>query len=124
MPGTIGGAFIVDYVGPKYTMVRIPSTVHLLTFNLTSCVLEDSRSGVAGHHWFHHERSLRPTEEESWCLAVVYGIFLSFGELGPGNCLGLLAAKSGTHRRPWPILRCCCRDWQGGRFRGHLVYVI
>lgn len=28
-------------------------------------------------------------------FAVVYGIFLSFGELGPGNCLGLLAAKSG-----------------------------
>jgi len=27
-------------------------------------------------------------------FAVVYGIFLSFGELGPGNCLGLLAAKS------------------------------
>ena len=28
-------------------------------------------------------------------FAVIYGIFLSFGELGPGNCLGLLAAKSG-----------------------------
>jgi hypothetical protein len=28
-------------------------------------------------------------------FAVVYGIFLSFGELGPGNCLGLLASKSG-----------------------------
>jgi hypothetical protein len=28
-------------------------------------------------------------------FAVVYGIFLSFGELGPGNCLGLLAAKAG-----------------------------
>jgi len=27
-------------------------------------------------------------------FAVVYGIFLSFGELGPGNCLGLLASKS------------------------------
>lgn len=26
---------------------------------------------------------------------VVYGIFLSLGELGPGNCLGMLAAKSG-----------------------------
>ena len=25
-------------------------------------------------------------------FAVIYGIFLSFGELGPGNCLGLLAA--------------------------------
>ena len=22
MPGTIGGAFVVDYLGPKYTMVR------------------------------------------------------------------------------------------------------
>lgn len=28
-------------------------------------------------------------------FAVVYGIFLSFGELGPGNCTGLLAAKTG-----------------------------
>jgi hypothetical protein len=28
-------------------------------------------------------------------LQVVYGIFLSFGELGPGNNLGLLASKSG-----------------------------
>jgi hypothetical protein len=28
-------------------------------------------------------------------FAVVYGLFLSFGEFGPGNCLGLLAAKSG-----------------------------
>ena len=27
-------------------------------------------------------------------LQVVYGIFLSFGELGPGNCLGLLTSKS------------------------------
>lgn len=26
---------------------------------------------------------------------VVYGIFLSFGELGPGNCTLLLAAKCG-----------------------------
>jgi hypothetical protein len=28
-------------------------------------------------------------------FAVIYGIFLSFGEFGPGNCLGLLASKSG-----------------------------
>ena len=27
-------------------------------------------------------------------FAVVYGIFLSFGEVGPGNCLGLLASKT------------------------------
>lgn len=29
-------------------------------------------------------------------FAVVYGIFLSFGEFGPGNCLGMLAAKTGS----------------------------
>ena len=27
MPGTIGGAFVVDYLGPKYTMVRFRSPV-------------------------------------------------------------------------------------------------
>lgn len=27
-------------------------------------------------------------------FAVAYGIFLSFGELGPGNNIGLLAAKT------------------------------
>jgi hypothetical protein len=27
-------------------------------------------------------------------IQVVYGIFLSFGEFGPGNNLGLLASKS------------------------------
>jgi len=27
-------------------------------------------------------------------FAVIYGIFLSLGELGPGNCLGLLASKT------------------------------
>ena len=28
-------------------------------------------------------------------FAIVYGIFLSLGEVGPGNCLGMLAAKTG-----------------------------
>lgn len=27
-------------------------------------------------------------------FAVVYGLFLTFGEWGPGDCLGLLATKS------------------------------
>ena len=28
-------------------------------------------------------------------FTIMYGIFLSLGEVGPGNCLGMLAAKSG-----------------------------
>lgn len=27
-------------------------------------------------------------------FTIMYGIFLSLGEVGPGNCLGLLASKS------------------------------
>lgn len=37
---------------------------------------------------------MRPGLTADPTLQVVYGIFLSFGELGPGNCLGLLASKS------------------------------
>ena len=28
-------------------------------------------------------------------FAVVYGIFLSLGEFGPGNCTGIIASKAG-----------------------------
>ncbi|KAH9050936.1 major facilitator superfamily domain-containing protein [Lactarius deliciosus] len=68
MPGTIGGAFIVDYLGPKYTMAIVGFIMSGLYVQL---------------------------KKHIGAFAVIYGIFLSFGELGPGNCLGLLAAKSG-----------------------------
>lgn len=75
MPGTILGAFVVDYLGPKYTMI---------TGLLLQAVIGFIMSGAYG-----------PLTKHIGAFAVVYGIFLSFGELGPGNCLGLLAGKSG-----------------------------
>ncbi|KAH9046851.1 MFS Git1p-related glycerophosphoinositol and glycerophosphocholine permease [Lactarius hengduanensis] len=75
MPGTIGGAFIVDYLGPKYTMI---------TGLLLQAIVGFIMSGLYVQ-----------LKKHIGAFAVVYGIFLSFGELGPGNCLGLLAAKSG-----------------------------
>ncbi|KAG5219795.1 glycerophosphodiester transporter [Salix suchowensis] len=74
MPGTLGGAFIVDYLGPKYTMI---------TGLLAQAVIGFIMSGA-------YERLTNNVA----AFAVVYGIFLSFGELGPGNCLGLLASKT------------------------------
>lgn len=74
MPGTIGGAFIVDYLGPKWTMI---------TGLLFQALIGFIMSGLYKH-----------LTEHVAAFAVVYGIFLSFGELGPGNCLGLLASKS------------------------------
>jgi len=75
MPGTIIGAFVVDYLGAKYTMI---------TGLLLQAVIGFIMSGLYVQLTSH-----------IGAFAVVYGIFLSFGEFGPGNCLGLLASKSG-----------------------------
>ncbi|PPQ65301.1 hypothetical protein CVT26_000261 [Gymnopilus dilepis] len=74
MPGTIGGAFIVDRLGPKNTM---------LLGLLSQAVIGFIMSGL-----------YKPLTNHIAAFAVVYGIFLSLGEVGPGNCLGLLAAKT------------------------------
>ncbi|KAK7044104.1 glycerophosphoinositol permease [Paramarasmius palmivorus] len=74
MPGTLGGAFLVDYLGPKNTMI---------TGLLCQAAIGFIMSGA-----------YTQLTEHVAAFAVVYGIFLSFGELGPGNCLGLLASKS------------------------------
>jgi len=75
MPGTIGGAFIVDYLGPKYTMIFGLLVQVLFGFVMSGC--------------YGRLTSNLPA------FAVIYGLFLSFGEVGPGNCLGLLASKTG-----------------------------
>lgn len=62
MPGTIGGAFIVDYLGPKYTMI-----VGLLS------------QAVIG---FIMSGAYVPLTKHIAAFAVVYGIFLSLGEVG------------------------------------------
>ncbi|KXN88499.1 hypothetical protein AN958_07165 [Leucoagaricus sp. SymC.cos] len=72
--GTLIGAFILDYLGPKYTMITGLVLQAIVGF-IMSGLYEKLANHIAG-------------------FAVVYGIFLSFGEVGPGNCLGLLASKS------------------------------
>ncbi|KAK7461984.1 glycerophosphoinositol permease [Stygiomarasmius scandens] len=74
IPGTVGGAFVVDYLGPKWTMI-----VGLLS------------QAVIG---FIMSGAYVPLTKHIGGFAVIYGIFLSLGELGPGNCLGLLASKT------------------------------
>ncbi|KAI0661552.1 metabolite transporter [Cubamyces menziesii] len=75
IPGTVGGAFVVDYLGPKYTMI-----LGLVSQAIIGFIMSGLYTQLTNH---------------IAAFAVVYGIFLSFGELGPGNCLGMLAAKSG-----------------------------
>jgi len=75
MPGTLGGAFIVDYIGPKNCML-----LGLISQAIIGFIMSGAYNSLQKH---------------IGAFAVVYGIFLSLGEVGPGNCLGMLAAKSG-----------------------------
>ncbi|KAJ7672147.1 MFS Git1p-related glycerophosphoinositol and glycerophosphocholine permease [Mycena polygramma] len=74
MPGTIIGAFVVDYLGPKWTMI-VGLLFQAFFGFIMSGFYNQLKKHIAG-------------------FAVIYGIFLCFGEFGPGNNLGLLASKS------------------------------
>ncbi|WVQ80539.1 hypothetical protein IAT38_002644 [Cryptococcus sp. DSM 104549] len=76
LPGTVVGAFVVDYFGPKYTMI-----IGLCCQCVIGCVLSGTYNLLTQPHRIAG-------------FAILYGLFLSFGELGPGNCLGLLASKA------------------------------
>ena len=66
MPGTLIGAFTVDYLGPKYTMISGLLAQALFGF-IMSGTYPSLKNNVAG-------------------FAVIYGIFLSFGEFGVRFC--------------------------------------
>ncbi|KAF8920235.1 MFS Git1p-related glycerophosphoinositol and glycerophosphocholine permease [Mucidula mucida] len=74
IPGTVIGAFTVDYMGPKWQMIS-----GLLCQAVIGFIMSGLYKQLADH---------------IAAFAVVYGIFLSFGEFGPGNNLGLLASKT------------------------------
>ncbi|KAF5316441.1 hypothetical protein D9619_006915 [Psilocybe cf. subviscida] len=74
MPGTIIGAFVVDYLGPKNTLI-----VGLLCQAVIGFIMSSLYTHLVNHIAL---------------FAVIYGIFLSFGEFGPGICTILLAGKS------------------------------
>ncbi|KAF9038118.1 putative metabolite transporter [Panaeolus papilionaceus] len=76
IPGTMIGAFVVDYLGPKWTMI---------TGLLLQAVVGFIMSGLYAK-----------LTQNIAAFAVVYGIFLSFGEFGPGNNTIILASKTSS----------------------------
>ncbi|ORY74744.1 major facilitator superfamily domain-containing protein [Leucosporidium creatinivorum] len=73
LPGCIAGAFLVDWLKPKRQMI---------IFLLLQAVFGFFMSGFYSQLTQHVAG-----------FAVMYGLFLSMGEAGPGDCLGLLASK-------------------------------
>ncbi|KAI8950352.1 putative MFS phospholipid transporter [Xylaria longipes] len=76
IPGTMLGAPISDRLGPRYTLILGFITQSIVGFIMAGTYSYLSKPSVIG------------------AFVVVYGIFLSLGELGPGNNIGLLAAKT------------------------------
>ncbi|KAL9604654.1 MAG: hypothetical protein Q9219_000374 [cf. Caloplaca sp. 3 TL-2023] len=76
LPGAIAGAYISDWIGPRralYTFVFLQGCVGFLMAGLYGVL--DKPANVAG-------------------FVVIYGIFLSLGEAGPGDNIGLVASKT------------------------------
>ncbi|RMZ82491.1 hypothetical protein DV737_g2000, partial [Chaetothyriales sp. CBS 132003] len=76
IPGSFCGAFVSDWIGPKYTLaigVILQGAIGFLMSGIYKHL--DQASHVGG-------------------FVVVYGIFLSLGEFGPGDNIGLVASKT------------------------------
>jgi hypothetical protein len=135
MPGTLGGAFLVDYLGPKNTMVcgmsfgmTVIDEIVQITGLLCQAVIGFIMSGLYVQLTKHIA-----------AFAVVYGIFLSFGELGmrrgqPNQVCILIAIRSrklfgtfGQQEQPdcysWTILRRGCRHRESRSICWNLGYV-
>lgn len=122
MPGTLIGAFFVDWLGPKYTMI-----IGLLLQSLFGFFM----SGFYSHLKNHIAG-----------FAVMYGIFLSFGEFGVCSYIitqyffspvfliqfaawklfGSYCSKEWSYSCPWSILRCSSCRWQNRRVRWNMGF--
>ena len=76
VPGAIFGSVLSDWVGPRYALASGVLCQALVGFIMAGLYPHLAKpENVAG-------------------FAVVYGIFLSLGEVGPGDNIGLVASKT------------------------------
>ena len=76
LPGAIGGAFLSDMIGPRLCLA-----IGVLAQGIVGFIMSGAYGQLA-------------TKEHVAGFVVVYGIFLSLGEAGPGDNIGLVASKT------------------------------
>ncbi|KAF9873896.1 MFS phospholipid transporter git1 [Colletotrichum karsti] len=76
LPGTLLGAPASDWLGPRYALAVGVTLQAVVGFIMAGDYFNLSQPGMVGG------------------FVVVYGVFLALGEFGPGNNIGLLAAKT------------------------------
>ncbi|KAI3405414.1 GIT3 [Candida oxycetoniae] len=74
IPGAFLGALAADYIGPRLTLVFGVGCQGVIGFAMSAC-LGSLKKHIAG-------------------FVVVFGVFSTFGEFGPGDNIGLLASKT------------------------------
>jgi len=84
LPGSGAGAFVTDYLGPKYTLALGVFLQAIFGFIMSGLYerLTQQIGAFVVMCTFKHQASL-----------TVDGLFLTFGEFGPGDNIGLMAAK-------------------------------
>ncbi|KAJ5347264.1 putative metabolite transport protein [Penicillium brevicompactum] len=76
IPGSALGAFMSDWIGPRYTLALGVGLQGIIGFIMAGC-----------YKWL-------ATPENVAGFVVVFGIFSALGEMGPGDNIGLCAAKT------------------------------
>ncbi|KAK4164551.1 major facilitator superfamily domain-containing protein [Cladorrhinum sp. PSN259] len=76
IPGTMLGAPVSDRLGPRNTLILGVTLQGVVGFIMAACYPYLSKPQYVGG------------------FAVVFGLFLALGELGPGNNIGIMAAKT------------------------------
>ncbi|KAH6617030.1 major facilitator superfamily domain-containing protein [Chaetomium tenue] len=76
IPGTMLGAPLSDLVGPRYALAAGVTLQAVVGFAMAANYARLAQPSMVG------------------AFTVVYGLFLSLGELGAGNNIGLIAAKT------------------------------
>ena len=72
----MAGSFFSDFVGPRYALATGVILQGIVGFIMAGCYSTLKQASHVG------------------AFAVVYGIFLSLGEFGPGDNIGLIASKT------------------------------
>ncbi|KAF9448518.1 putative metabolite transporter [Macrolepiota fuliginosa MF-IS2] len=96
IPGAMGGAFFLDYLGPRWTLISallVQAVVGFLMSALYKPYVVYISLTFRLQLYPHYVHSLT---KHIAAFTVVYGIFQSLGAAGPGNCTILLAAKTSS----------------------------
>jgi MFS family permease len=106
IPGAFIGSYVSDWIGPRKALAYGVTAQAVVGFIMAGC----------------YEKLAIPKNIGGFC--VVYGIFLSLGELGPGDNIGLIASKTSAtavRGRYYAVAAACGKI---GAFIGNYLYPI